>query len=1176
MDAETLRRAFTEFFVQRGHAAVPSAGLIPHHPTAPLLTNAGMNQFIGYFVGEEPPPWPRATTVQKCFRTQDIDVVGTTTRHLTFFEMLGNFSFGDYFKADAIAFAWELVTTVLGLDPDRLWATVHLTDDEAERIWTESVGLPPERVQRLGDDNWWAPGKKTDPGPCGPCSEIFYDKGEAHGPPGGPDGGGPERYVEIWNLVFMQFNRQADGSLTELPRKNIDTGAGLERILPILQGTNSVFDTDVLRPLVAAAERATGRTYGGTDASANGRNARAGAASTKSDAGGPNAGPDGGPNAGTDGGTNAGADGGPNAGADGGTNATADEAVDVSLRILADHARAMTFLVNDGVLPSNEARGYVLRRIIRRAVRHAFQLGVEHTVTPGLVEATVAAMAGAYPDLAGNAEFITGVVSREEERFRRTLEAGMGLLEAELAGQGEATDTASATEVTTATEATEVTTATEVTEVTTATEVTEATTAASATEVTEATTAAGATDATVPADRVPTVMVVSGEVAFKLHDTYGFPIEITCEIAAERGFEVDLAGFETAMAAQRQRARQATAGRAEGAANADAYRELLEQFGTTEFTGYAEYESKARVLAVLPGPATGDAPAVAATANLPAVTADTEPTTTDPAATPGTDTDPTATPGTDTDPTATPAATVEIFLDRTPFYAEGGGQVGDTGTILTETGRAEILDTTAPVPGLHRHTARITEGVIAAGQEAVATIDAGRRDAIRRNHTGTHLLHWALREVVGTHVKQQGSLVAPDYLRFDFSNDGPVAPEQLERVEALVNERVLANEPVRAYETAKSHAEDLGAIAFFGDKYGDFVRVVEAGTHSMELCGGTHVHALGMIGPIKITSEASIGANMRRVFALTGTATLAKVREDEQLLERAAALLRAEPKEVPGAVERLLERQRAAEAELKALRTEAAGDEARRLAATAVVVTVDTPATVPDAGAGRDATVAPAPIAATTKTPAVAANDNEPTAQPFSVTTVAAGVTTAAAATGIVVARRDGLPSDQLRDLALAVRKEHGVTAVVLIGSPDGQRVALVAAVEPGSGLDAPGLVSEPARLLGGGGGGKGDVAVAGGKDPSRIDDALAAVRTKLGLARPAQPTSAADPARPAQPTSAADPARPAQPTSAAPAPPPAGAEDRVPADPAQPVHPPAATATVEAPATEPAKTADA
>jgi alanyl-tRNA synthetase len=877
MDAETLRRAFTEFFVERGHTAVPSAGLIPHHPTAPLLTNAGMNQFIPYFLGEEPPPWPRATTVQKCFRTQDIDVVGTTTRHLTFFEMLGNFSFGDYFKADAIAFAWELVTTVLGLEPDRLWATVHLTDDEAERIWIESVGVPAARVQRLGDDNWWAPGKKTDPGPCGPCSEIYFDKGEAHGPPGGPAGGGPERYVEIWNLVFMQFNRQPDGSLVELPRKNIDTGAGLERILPILQGTSSVFDTDVLRPLVAAAEQAAGRAYG-----------------------------------------------------------AGEEGVDVSLRILADHARAMTFLVNDGVLPSNEARGYVLRRIIRRAVRHAFQLGVEATVTPALVEATVASMAGAYPELARNRDFVSGVVLREEERFRRTLEAGMGLLETELEGG--------------------------------------------------------------------VANVVSAEVAFKLHDTFGFPIELTSEIAAERGLEVDLAGFETAMAAQRQRARQAGAGRAEGAANADAYRELLEQFGTTEFTGYAEYESKARVLAVLPGPPAG-------------------------AGEVGGD-------GAD-------GASVEIFLDRTPFYAEGGGQVGDTGTIATDTGRAEVLDTTAPVPGLHRHTARIVEGEITAGQEALAGIDGERRDAIRRNHTGTHLLHWALREVVGPHVKQQGSLVAPDYLRFDFSNDGPVAPEQLERVEALVNERVLANEPVRAYETSKAHAEELGAIAFFGDKYGDFVRVVESGTRSLELCGGTHVHALGMIGPIKITSESSIGANMRRVFALTGTATLAKVREEEQLLERAASLLRAEPKDVPGAVERILERQRAVDAELKALRTQAAGNEARGLAAAAITT---------DAG-------------------------------------------------GCVVARRDGLPPEQLRDLALAVRREPGVQAVVLIGSPDGRRVSLVAAVDPASGLEAPGLVSEPARLVGGGGGGKGDVAVAGGKDPSRIDEALAAVRARLGLA---------------------------------------------------------------------------
>ncbi|MDP9072261.1 MAG: alanine--tRNA ligase [Actinomycetota bacterium] len=857
MDASSLRRAFTEFFVERGHAAVPSAGLIPHHPRAPLFTNAGMNQFLPYVLGEEVPPYPRATAVQKCVRVKgkhdDIENIGVSTRHVTFFEMLGNFSFGDYFKELAIPLAWELSTEVLGLDGDRIWASVHDTDEEAAAIWHEAVGLPVERIQRMGADNFWEMG---DTGPCGPCSELYYDRGPEHGEGGGPAHGGEERFVEFWNLVFMQYDRQADGALHPLPRRIIDTGAGFERLLALLQGSTSVFDTEVLRPVVAAAERATGRRYGD------------------------------------------------------------DSATDVALRILADHARSVTFLVNDGVFPSNEDRGYVLRRIIRRAVRQAYRLGVETAVTPSLVQATVDVMGGAYPDLVRNRDFVTGVVAREEERFRATLKSGLAILEGELD------------------------------------------------------------------DDAP---LVGGDVAFRLHDTFGFPIDLTREIARERGVDVDLAGFEVAMRQQRERARLAGPGRAQDHADVEVYRELLEQFGTTEFTGYVECESKGRVLAVLPAA----------------------------------------------------EATVEILLDRTPFYAEAGGQVGDTGTIRTDTGRAEVLDTTAALPGLYRHAARVAEGDIVAGQEAVATVDAERREAIRRNHTGTHLLHWALREVLGPHVRQQGSLVGPEYLRFDFSHFGSVTREQLERAESLVNELVLADEPVRAYETSRAHAEQLGAIAFFGDKYGDYVRVVEAGSRSVELCGGTHVGALGMVGPLKVVSEGSIGSNMRRIFALTGRATLELVKDEERLLERAAELLRAEPKEVPAAVERLLQRHRTLEEELKALRTEAATGEARRLAA----------------AAGR-----------------------------------------------YVVARRDGLPADQLRQLALATRAEPGVEAVVLIGSPDGQRVALAAAAAKGAGVEVGPLLGGAARLVGGGGGGKGEVAVAGGKDPSRIDEALAHVRSQLGM----------------------------------------------------------------------------
>jgi alanyl-tRNA synthetase len=851
--ADGLRRAFTGFFAERGHTVVASAGLIPHHAAAPLFTNAGMNQFLPYFLGEEVPPYTRATSVQKCVRVRgkhdDIELIGRTTRHLSFFEMLGNFSFGDYFKADAIPYAWELLTAVLGIDGDRLWPTVYLDDDEAADIWRDAVGVPSERIQRLGDDNFWEMGET---GPCGPCSEIYFDKGAEHGPAGGPASGGPERYVEIWNLVFMQFDRQPDGTLAPLPRRNIDTGAGLERILPVLQGHSTVWDTDVLRPIIAAAESLTGRRYGD------------------------------------------------------------DAELDVALRILADHARSMTFLINDGVFPSNEDRGYVLRRIIRRAVRQAFQLGVERLVTPGLVASTIEVMTPGYPDLARNRDFIGGVVQREEERFRQTLRTGMSMLD-DVVDSG--------------------------------------------------------------------ARVITGATAFHLHDTLGFPIELTREIAGERGIEVDVAGFDAEMERQRARA-QSGARRGEGVgAGVDAYREVLDQFGLTEFVGYAETESKARVLA---------------------------------------------------------RVDEQLFLDRTPFYAEAGGQVGDTGTITTDTGRAEVLDTTYALPGLIGHRVRVVEGEVSPGQGAVAAVDVPRREAIRRNHTGTHILHWALREVLGEHVKQAGSLVAPDRLRFDFSHYNPVTAEELARVEELANERVLANEPVRAYETSKEEAERIGAIAFFGDKYGEFVRVVEAGSRSIELCGGTHVGALGTIGPISIVSEGSIGANLRRIEAVTGEGSLARFRHWEDTLNRAAQLLRVPPDEVPARIEKALEERRALAQELEQVRRAARGGDADRLAA--------------------------------------------------------------GATDGVVVARHDGGTRDELRDLAVALRDRPGMRAVVLGGVPEGGGVALVAATTKASGLIAHDLIAEAARTVGGGAGrGKStELSMAGGRDASKLDEALDLVRSAL------------------------------------------------------------------------------
>ncbi len=864
MQANELRRAFLGYFEERGHTVVPSASLIPHDATV-LFTIAGMVPFAPFLTGEQPAPYPRATSVQKCVRAggkqNDLDEVGRTTRHLSFFEMCGNFSFGDYFKDRAIPLAWAFLTETLGLDPERLWITVHVSDDDAERIWRDDVGVAAERIQRLDEDNFWRMG---DTGPCGPCSEIFWDKGPEYGADGGPAHGGEERFVEIWNLVFMQFERQSDGSMVPLPKPSIDTGFGLERNLAVLQGVDSVFDTDELARLIARAAALTGAVY------------RAG------------------------------------------------EAGDVSLRILAEHARTMTFLVSDGVFPSNEDRGYVLRRIMRRAVRHAYLLGVDEVVTPALVDEVVAIMGDDYPELRKNHDFVRGVVEREETRFRQTLKTGSVLLEEELGA-------------------------------------------------------------------LPEGGMLDGRVAFTLHDTYGFPLEVTQEIASERGFEVDDTGFQVAMDEQRSRAKDARKAAGPASGDVDRYHEVLDEFGPTEFTGRIEDESTARVLAV-----------------------------------------------TDVAEAVDGLMTAAVFLDHTPFYAESGGQVGDTGTISTDTGRAEVLDTTYALPGLHRHSVRIVDGVLSAGQVATAAIDVDRRNAIRRNHTATHLLHWGLRQVLGDHVKQQGSLVTPDRLRFDFSHYEAVTPDELVAIEDLVNREILANDPVRHYETTKANAEAVGAIAFFGDKYGDIVRVLEAGRHSVELCGGTHVRATGDIGPVKIVSEGSIGSNLRRIEALTGTGPIERLRREEAVLAKAASLLGVPPDELVEGVEKRLTELKATRDELKALRRQAASGRAAELAALAV--------------------------------------------------------------DGVVVARVDGVGRDDLRDLTVAVR-DLGVRAAVLGGAPEEGGVALVAAVTKDSGFEASALIADAARTVKGGGGKSADLAVAGGKDAGALDEALEQVRAAAGLA---------------------------------------------------------------------------
>ncbi len=856
--ADALRAAFQDFFAARGHARVPSASLIPHDPTV-LFTVAGMVPFKPYFLGDEAPPSPRAVSVQKCARAggkhNDLDDVGRTKRHLVFFEMLGNFSFGDYFKSDAIPWSWDLVTNVFGFDGDRLWITVHESDDEAEAIWHEQVGVPMSRIQRLGDaDNFWQMGET---GPCGPCSEIHIDRGPEFGPDGGPlhDPAG-DRFLEFWNLVFMQYNQGPDGVRTPLPRPSIDTGAGLERILALVQGVDSVWETDVLAPLVEHAGRLAGAAYRVGD--------------------------------------------------------YADRA-SFSLRVLAEHARSSTMLVSDGVFPSNEGRGYVLRRIIRRAVRHAYLLGTQRPVMPELAGTAIGIMGAAYPELRANEDFITGVLAKEEEGFRRTLTTGLAILEDEIAGR--------------------------------------------------------------------TGGVLGGGSAFLLHDTYGFPLELTQEITQERGMSVDVAAFETEMTAQRARAKAARRAVANDDERVRAYRDVVEAHGTTRFVGYEVDAADATILQVIDG---------------------------------------------------TEEGTVEIFLDVTPFYAESGGQVGDRGSITGDGVEIAVHDTTFAVPGLRRHLGRVVRGVPTPGAAVRAAIDVPARAATRRNHTATHVLHLALRRVLGDHVKQAGSLVAPDRLRFDFSHYAAVGADEIREIERIANEEVLANSDVRAYETSKDEATARGAIAFFGDKYGDVVRVLEAGS-SIELCGGTHVAATGDIGLIKIVSEGSIGSNLRRIEAVTGANAVRWAHGVTRVLDEAAGLVGATAGTIVDGVRRAVAELEEAREEIRRLRQEAARAGAADIASRA-----------------RD---------------------------------------------GIVVERLDGLAAGDLREVALAVRAAPGMRAVVLVGATTSGGVALVAAVAPGTPGGAGPLIAAAARAVGGGGGGKGDVASAGGKHPERIDEALAMAR---------------------------------------------------------------------------------
>jgi alanyl-tRNA synthetase len=804
MEAAQLRQSFLNYFTERGHHLQPSASLIPQDPGL-LFTIAGMVPFKPYFIGEEVAPFDRAVSIQKCFRAPDIDQIGTTARHLTFFEMLGNFSFGDYFKEDAIKFAWGLITEGLGMDPDRLWVTVHVSDTDAAGMWRDIAGVPAERIQRLDEDNFWAMG---DSGPCGPCSEIFFDKGPAFGADGGPAFGGDDRFIEFWNLVFMQFNRSG-GELAELPRKNIDTGSGFERLLSILNNVESVFATDLFAPLIDTAQRIVDSPLG------------------------------------------------------------RDAATDVSIRRIAEHGRAMTMLVGDGVLPSNEGRGYVLRRIIRRAILAARRNGNEGIITPSLVAATIEKMGEAYPNLLKDRSLIEATLQREEESFGRTLRSGMTLL-------GEA----------------------------------------------------------IADSRAKAVSTLSGETAFKLHDTHGFPIELTTEVAAESGLVVDRAGFDVEMAAQRERARssQRTVRRGEEIE----YRAIIEESGITHFVGreVSRYSTQSSVVAVLEGE----------------------------------------------------DGISEVFLDASPFYAEGGGQVGDSGVIVTESGSMKVRDTVNVGGGLFAHRGTI-DGLISPGQLATATIDGERRESIRRHHTATHLLHAALRSVLGDHVRQQGSLVAAERLRFDFSHGGSIAAQEMDAITTEVNRHLWRDERVETIDATRAEAEQMGAIAFFGDKYGDRVRVVRAGSSSLEFCGGTHVGSLGEIGQVQVISEGSIGSNTRRIEAVSGAAAWGRTLEMEATLRRVGDILKTSTDDVVGALERSIERQRELEKEIASIRQASLTATARDLTALAV--------------------------------------------------------------NGVVVARVDGYSSDDIRVVVNSVR-DAGVARVCIAGASGDGKVAVVVAIRDG------------------------------------------------------------------------------------------------------------------------------
>jgi alanyl-tRNA synthetase len=861
--AEALRQGFIEYFKSLGHQPVPSASLIPQADPTLLFTNAGMNQFKRVFLGEEERPYTRAVTVQKCVRAggkhNDLENVGYTTRHHTFFEMLGNFSFGDYFKAEAIRFAWDFLTHTVGLPPERLWVTVFREDDEAYRLWTQ-VGVPASRILRFGEkDNFW---QMAETGPCGPCSEIHFDQGPSVPGEAVPNGQG-DRVIEIWNLVFMQFDRDVTGKLHPLPKPSIDTGMGLERLAAVAQGVSSNYESDLFTPLLEAIGNRIGCRYG--------------------------------------------------------DHASADR----SMRVIADHLRAITFLIADGILPSNEGRGYVLRRILRRAARHGRLLGLTEPFLSGLTGVVVEQMGRVYPELGQMAQTIAEVTQREEERFLATLDQGLPLL-AEMVAKTKR--------------------------------------------------AGGAT--------------LAGDLAFKLYDTYGFPLDLIVDACREQGMTVDEEGFQQALHAQRERARKA---RTFETAMRPSVAELARIVQPSTFVGYEQLDTEAVVQALLK-----DDRLVRE---------------------------------------AVEGEDVEVVLDVTPFYPEGGGQVGDQGTLTGPEGRVVIQDTARPVPFIVLHRGTVAAGRICVGQRVQASVNPMTRHDAARNHTATHLVHAALREVLGPHVKQYGSLVAPNRLRFDFAHFRPLSSRDIDDIEGLVNEQIRRNLTVRTEVMALQEALASGALAFFEDKYGDRVRVVSVDTFSKELCGGTHCRQTGEIGVFRLISETGIAAGVRRIECLTGGSALEHIKQLEREVQELAELLRAAPSELVVKAQQLIAHLKERERELEQLKLRIAS-EATNGARVRVVGGIQ-----------------------------------------------------------VYAQRVEGMESHELRRLADQIRNRLP-SGVIALGSVKEGKASLLVMVTKDltAQVKAGDLIKELARVVGGAGGGRPELAQAGGRNPEKLDEALETV----------------------------------------------------------------------------------